>query len=367
MHNAVIFHVGGPKTGSSAIQAFLDSNEQFLIEHGLTYPKNNGSNSAPLASRGLRRGNGVLWSSEPESLDLIAGELWSSESLFTSKRFQQELQRKAHGTNLKIIVCGYFRNPISWARSQWMQKLKTGGSSMNFEEFLESGRPLRRFEDLLDWLENFNSDVFMPKFSNFDNHKEHLTQHFSTNCLGIAVSELKHNLRQTTFNRSLTEAEVAVFRQINKVSGRKGLSRSLSSNLITQFPELKSFRPTASNAVIENYLEECIPAVTKINDLVPESEAISLSVEEDTNVSNKEDECLPIEWFEILGRTLALQPLPLHPQSVDTIRDIAAKIQDGNKVGPSESLALLRIAEAQRPNGLEIRRRISKLLNADEQ
>ena len=38
MRKDLIFHIGLPKTGSTAIQAFLARNIEILDEHGISYP-----------------------------------------------------------------------------------------------------------------------------------------------------------------------------------------------------------------------------------------------------------------------------------------------------------------------------------------
>ncbi len=169
MHDqSAIIHMGGPKTGTSAIQAFLAKNRKKLCQDGVDYPSLEDLGSAE--SGGVTSGNGVsiaLAFQQDKSgessqycsyLQVLKSSqatavLISSEHFAYSKREQLEIIKadvEATGRTLKLVL--YIRPQIESVISFYAQRIKRHG---------ESG-PLERF-----WRANERAFDYLPRITQY--------------------------------------------------------------------------------------------------------------------------------------------------------------------------------------------------------
>jgi hypothetical protein len=137
-------HCGLHKTGTTALQAFLASNREWLAAQGFYYPRGYGSqylnahhNLAWQLSRDRR------FDSHLGSIELFYQELGSCKTdiVISSEDFESSLYRRdiwqevskqagVHGYELVFII--YHRQPVSYAESLYLENLKHGyGSEFN--------------------------------------------------------------------------------------------------------------------------------------------------------------------------------------------------------------------------------------------
>ena len=140
----IFVHVGPAKTGSSAIQNFCNSNQRFLADLGIMYPKHT------LMESGVSAGNrDVIYDvsksakaklSQKKIINLISdfkqGE--ASTLLLSSENFFGPMPELAKAIpEAKFIF--YLRNPLSLAESLYNQDVKTLGKTEPFE--IKTRRP----------------------------------------------------------------------------------------------------------------------------------------------------------------------------------------------------------------------------------
>lgn len=163
----IILHIGTPKSGTSALQFFLNANRMNLMEQGFYYPKDNAADSSEITM-----GNGrKLYEYAQESNFIKAREylseildkyndetvILSSEGFYFYPKFLYELM-----PNVKIVV--YFREQSERLVSSYGQNIK-GNHTFNktFTEYIETvidDKQDKMFsEDLLDqWAEYFGEN-----------------------------------------------------------------------------------------------------------------------------------------------------------------------------------------------------------------
>lgn len=243
-------HVGGPKTGSSAIQSWLAKNRDYLRNNGLTYQESTNDSEA-LEGR-ISSGNGAALARDPSEFELHPGHLWSSEHLFHSGSLREKLSKEADNAEFLIVVCGYFRDPVEWAVSSWMQGLKRNGSFSSLDDFISSYK-FRREKSLLEWLEFSQQTNVEVRFANYSRHKNSIVMHFLTQLLELNIQEISGVVKtcQLRVNRSLTAGEIDLMIALNReTGGDRAVSKLISDSLVEQLPFLPSNPPSISGGGI---------------------------------------------------------------------------------------------------------------------
>lgn len=305
-NKAMFLHLGGPKTGSSAIQSWLAQNRGFLEKNGVVYPEHQ-SDGRAIAGR-ISSGNGISWAKNPYKCNLQAGTLWSAEQMFQSASLRERLAQESDNVDFPIVVCGYFRNPVEWAISAWMQRLKRGGDYRYFDDVL-STYDFRREKSLIEWLELSQLKNVEVKFSNYSNHKNSLISHFLTQLLSISPPENKKGeaIDASRINRSLNAAEIELMVHLNKATGGdRVISRLVSDSLVEQLPRLGSSQPTISEESFLKFEEGLRPYVERVNDFLAPDDKMKVSRPESSSVSSQSFAGLSSEWFQVLGNTIGL-------------------------------------------------------------
>ncbi|WP_052772103.1 hypothetical protein [Vibrio mexicanus] len=124
----VVIHVGPGKTGSSAIQAWLNTNRDMLEEHGIMYPKHKlGSNtiSSGHIDHALKNVNGK-WECDSEKINQLLGKFYESSAhtlLLSSEYFFHSITEFLKLIpNAEFIL--YIRNPVELLESGYNQSVK---------------------------------------------------------------------------------------------------------------------------------------------------------------------------------------------------------------------------------------------------
>lgn len=301
------FHIGGPKTGSTAIQVWLARNREFLKENQLDYPADASDQKA--IENKIISGNGQRWATAPSSMRLMPGHLWSNEHLFFSNPFKEFLAERSQDSDTPINIVGYYRDPVPWAVSRWMQSLKREGGSIGLDEFLkENGVFL--LKHLLSWLELPNKIPISVRLYNYENHKHSLIEHFVKNILGTDYEsppiEQKTSPR---VNRGLTTAEAAMLVEINKATaGDPAIARKVSDSLVEKLPLIETGHPVMSEKALREFGKTSNSIVKQINKLVDHEERITLIDKVPIFPRDMKPSNLPIAWFEEMGRLIGSFP-----------------------------------------------------------
>ncbi|MFD2632092.1 hypothetical protein [Idiomarina piscisalsi] len=137
----VVLHIGAPKTGTSAIQFFLNENRKRLQKHGFYYPEHNfDSNnvSGGHAEFGSMLQEGQLeeaaqkleqWLQEAQARGCQL--LLSSEAMY---RYFDSVTSLFEGHELQVLA--YYRHPLESLVSNHNQSIKRHYSTMTLSEFL---------------------------------------------------------------------------------------------------------------------------------------------------------------------------------------------------------------------------------------
>lgn len=158
-----IFHIGTNKTGSTAIQSFLDSNPEFLARHSLLYPR---------ATRKLDIGHHsfaqitdysdmydaiVKIESEYATSQLRGGMIFSSEVFHTHEPFL--LSRMFRGYEVQVVV--FLRPHLDYYSSWYREGIKSHNFTWDFPTFLDyAARPYTSWLPL--WDKAFPSGTLTP-------------------------------------------------------------------------------------------------------------------------------------------------------------------------------------------------------------
>ncbi len=140
----IIIHTGPGKTGSSAIQAWLAKNKEYLFEKGVFYP------SHPVATSQISSGNlrvvlsqlesdkkskaGFDWFVDPEKVNSLLGKFYAStaEILLLSSEFFFHRIIELQKAIPEAEFIAYIRNPVELLESNYNQGVKRHGNTKKF-------------------------------------------------------------------------------------------------------------------------------------------------------------------------------------------------------------------------------------------
>ncbi len=163
----VVFHIGAPKTGTSAIQKHLLENRQTLKTFGFYYPehwldKNGVSGGHTSFGLSIKQGNlpgarAALdsWMNQAKQQDLTL--LISAESLFFHP---EKLKEMTPDLRLKVLV--FYRSPIDNIYSNYNQSVRNRFITATFEQFcvkrLQANSDFYTGRSFKQWIELFGED-----------------------------------------------------------------------------------------------------------------------------------------------------------------------------------------------------------------
>lgn len=343
-----IFHIGGPKTGSSALQSWFVNYRHFLEAEGITYPKPDDLKRAE--NYQISSGNAKQWHLNPGQQNLRPGELWSAEQLFSSEAFRQVLSERVSLLETTVTILGYYRNPVDWVVSGWMQNVKREGWTKTLTEHLET-TDFPQLRSLLAWLEMSEDKGINIRLRNYDLHKNALLKHFVTQLLGLDSADSGvFEAQSVRVNRSPTCEEIEMFRAINSSrGGNKWLASRISDQLIERLPMMETPLPFLQKEQFMILHERSNALIQKINLLLEPEERIELThaFSENKVVVAEKENGLSIEWFKELGTIIGELPtLRSNQARINKLKQLALNIQAGENLNKNDAAELLDIANS---------------------
>ena len=359
----VLIHIGHGKTGTSYVQSVLAINKDRLAEFGILYPENDSLNAARAGK--ITSGNisfREAWPKEVISSLSTSEEIhkivFSSEFIF--HRFfedMESLNKLKDMCNLKILM--FVRNPIEMAMSSYGQDVKRAGETCTPDEYLFKDIHLNKSLDIIKFLkkENINHSIY-----NYSNHRDELIKIFSKE---LAVyRKMKFSLpRAKTVNRSLTRSEMVLQKRLNELMGNKS-SKIFSDEMCQGAPEVPSTPPILNVVSIEKFRDQNASVVDEVNSYIPRKEMISLdySVEANESINLDDVHSFSTEQLNIIADVLCREAKNNFAAEamVDTIRDIALKMERTGDFSTSEVRSVMRIAHIFRPEGAFISQKMKE-------
>ncbi|WP_146140420.1 hypothetical protein [Zobellella endophytica] len=231
----IVLHVGPPKSGTSAIQYFLHSNNKLLEKHGFFYPehdldKNNISGGhtelgLPLTENNLEQAKitleKFLATAREKKLDLLL----SAESFYINSEKMKKLLVDFDGS---VTIIAFFRDPLETIYSSYSQIIKRHFYKGTFEEHFKkvtggdggyfSGKILQK------WIEHFGANqckIHPYDFNTFINDRIELS------FLSLLNIDNKHfpsfSLGEEKINKSYTSSALELKRIINAALTEKDI------------------------------------------------------------------------------------------------------------------------------------------------
>jgi hypothetical protein len=250
---AIGLHIGVPKTGSSAIQAFLRANGPSLREHGVGYSLHSeaisdvggvpsGNARALLKYLDPRRRQRRfdleafeqaefydVYMSEPGRLALISSELLSAIDWRQLLRFREQILR---GHSIVVVV--FVRNLYDHALSTWNQRVKWHAYARSFKHFARSEYDNPQITTIQKYAKCFGWKRM--RVVNYDGARQDIIPPFFQ-ALGVAAPSA---WRAPRVNRGLTRAELTVQRALNLVHRDARISKALAQRLVCLRPDAQA-------------------------------------------------------------------------------------------------------------------------------
>ncbi|OEE62300.1 hypothetical protein A1OK_21140 [Enterovibrio norvegicus FF-454] len=129
MNKKVVIHFGPGKTGSSALQAWCNSNTETLAQHGIYYPAHavdaNGVSSGNVDAIANRDAKGNRTLDEKKLNTLLAEfERSDAQTLLLSSEFFFPMLRNIYEQLPDAVYVGYIRDPLELHESDYNQRVK---------------------------------------------------------------------------------------------------------------------------------------------------------------------------------------------------------------------------------------------------
>lgn len=265
-------HAGGPKTGSSAIQSFLEFNDQALAKSEFAYRNKAGIRD----EREICSGNGshlyaaVTSKQSIESLaKLMLGYFGPyKKAICSAEHFVQlsvtewrQLANAAEYANVTLKVLLFIRDALPFLASMYDQGIKQKGVHVEFVDYA-AVRPWSHKNAARALAEVFTLEHL--RVLHYDSLKGHLISTFA-DAIGLELSaSVKGKYNDLQVNRSLTAAERHVLISINQRFGSR-FSKHLSKFLIYTKPDLKTQPKTCSKELAHQLLEKYQDDIRFIN------------------------------------------------------------------------------------------------------
>ena len=250
----LIVHAGFPKTGSSALQYWLDTHTAELAEAGIFYPRE--GRSAEDALGHITSGNGKLLGKylvpshrnpgfdldgfpdkfrktflRDDLKTLISREQIAAVDPKMLDRFKKEV---IPDVELTFVI--FIRNIYERERSWWLQKVKQRVIPLEFRDFVvrnsRSGADILR--SIVDTIGRDN-----VKLLHYDSVSSDLLGAF-LRAIGAESAVDAEQQRVRLVNRSLTDIETRVLMECSRVHGQQGIARLLSKHFMDKFPDISS-------------------------------------------------------------------------------------------------------------------------------
>lgn len=250
----LIVHAGFPKTGSSALQYWLDTHTAELAKAGIFYPRE--GRSAEDAAGHITSGNGKLLGKylvpshrdpgfDPDRFPnkfrriflrdgcktLISREHIAAVDPQMLRKFKEEV---IPDVQLTFVV--FVRNIYERERSWWLHMVKQRILTHEFRDFAtyrsQSGADILR--SLVDTIGRENVKVL-----HYDSVSSDLVGAF-LRTIGAEAAIDGQQPRVSLVNRSLSDTETSVLMECSRVHGQQPIARLLSKHFMDKFPDISS-------------------------------------------------------------------------------------------------------------------------------
>src|SRR5690554_6929538 len=163
----VCIHIGAPKTGSSAIQYFLQNNRSKLEKYGYFYPEHR-TDKNDVSGGHAELGSAVIAGDMEKASALIEGWLEEAKArkltlLVSSEALYgriAEVRELFSGHDVQVLA--YFRHPVEALVSNHNQSIKRHFGRLPLADFLEQkaapGNRGVNGEVFLDWIKVFGHE-----------------------------------------------------------------------------------------------------------------------------------------------------------------------------------------------------------------
>lgn len=218
----LIIHIGEGKTGSSAIQKYLNDKSKNLLSRGIFYPKhfvdsNNISSGHgiiydPLIAGDFELAGNNLQNLLHESKDKGCTLLLSSENFQNFHSFFENFSKK-NSINLKVVC--FIRDMVGRLNSSYNQAIKRHSCPYSLSIAIDKGEMAECLESRenipLNWLKSFNKDIiFIPYIPK--NFKEGI-ENFFLQVIGVKGFKKE---KKPKINRSYSASALLFQRELNK-------------------------------------------------------------------------------------------------------------------------------------------------------
>lgn len=226
-HCDVVFHVGAPKTGSSAIQQFCLVNRHVLANDGYYYPEHNSDSngiSGGHTQLGINIKNNKLdqakivfkeYLAKAKAQDKIL--LLSAESFYAHPQILRELTNP-----YKCRIISFFRDPAEFVVSIYNQSVKRHHNISTMEGFCKRILSTEQHQAsgviVYDWIEAFGKEaVKVLRYEKPRSADAKLERKFLT-VLGVAeTDQSNYAFPDKPINRGYTDAILEFKRRLNFV------------------------------------------------------------------------------------------------------------------------------------------------------
>lgn len=254
-------HIGCGKTGSSALQVWLNQNADILKENAVYYPRLGqkrlddysitSGNGGPLVRALLDDNIGDLLDkleSQSDNNILISTEVFQTLSTDDIQNLKKLLVKREY----KPVVIAYVRDLYDMLFSSYQQLIKRGLLTRSFRDYAFSINEMQQFSVVRRWVAVFD-DI---KLYHYDHEKYCLSNSFceALNLPAKAIPEMS----RSKVNRSLTLEELELVRYLNSLYVSKfdnpsnNFSVAISDALIMHKPE--ELTPILYDKDIINYI-----------------------------------------------------------------------------------------------------------------
>ncbi|MDD2307906.1 MAG: hypothetical protein PHP53_24600 [Prolixibacteraceae bacterium] len=242
----IYLHIGCGKTGSSAIQLWLNQNAEFFLKRNIYYPIFDVIVDDPYK---IISGNGVIAvkSISDGTFLKFFGNLITKNTqdiLLSSELFQtlnekqiNEMKNIFNSFNMNPSIIVYLRDIYDILFSQYNQLVKRHVLSKTFHEYVLSIISIYQF-DIIDRWSGFFNNLYVI---HYDTYKNSLDSSFIS-ALGINPTNFPR-MRNNTVNRSLSFFELELLRLLNEIYTAKfkktntKFSTNISNFFIKKSPE----------------------------------------------------------------------------------------------------------------------------------
>lgn len=403
-------HIGCGKTGSSALQVWLNNEASALRRQDVDYPLGSGKK---LDSYAITSGNGVrlMHAAQSGELPALVEQLAQSRCgkiLLSSETFQgfsdetlSNLKQAATQHGMRVVIIAYVRDVYDIVYSLYLQGVKR---HLGHEPFRQVGLRLKGIQqfDVLEKYRRHFGDVNM-KILHYDTERKRGLEVSMCEALGIKPATVP-SMPATKVNRSLDVFETELLRVANRFyvqsfgrsEGAVRFSTRVSDLLIYRDPERET-EILLDADVLEHVRSICQPAIDDLNRTFLRKTPLNLFTAEGKRVV-KEVPVLPADFAIVLegvvkflasdeaparretgGARPRTQPLvekqqPARaaarpnvangealdcsdPRLVNALRDEAIRVE---KKDPARALALMTAAAVLRPSGGVIKKKLEE-------